>query len=165
MATTIKSAPPKTVDEYIAGFPKNVQSLLQEMRAAIHKAAPAAGEAIKYGIPTFVLNGNLVSIAGYRNHVSLYPAPRAVPEFKEALSKFKGPKSTVQFPLDEPLPLALVTKITKFRLKEDAEKAAIKAVAKEKGYGYVLDSSVGVLLVSPAGDDLLPVVKTKLGLK
>jgi uncharacterized protein YdhG (YjbR/CyaY superfamily) len=126
MATTIKSAPPKTVDEYIAGFPKNVQSLLQEMRAAIHKAAPAAGEAIKYGIPTFVLNGNLVSIAGYRNHVSLYPAPRAVPEFKEALSKFKGPKSTVQFPLDQPLPLGLVSRIVKFLVKRSEERLQTK---------------------------------------
>ena len=126
MATTIKSAPPKTVDEYIAGFPKNVQSLLQEMRAVIHKAAPAARETIKYGIPTFVLNGNLVSIAGYRNHVSLYPAPRAVPEFKEALSKFKGPKSTVQFPLDQPLPLGLVSRIVKFLVKRSEERLQTK---------------------------------------
>ncbi len=118
------------IDEYIAGFPKEVQKLLQEVRTTIKKAAPEAEEAIKYGIPTFVLHGNLVHFGGFKNHIGFYPAPRALEEFKEELSGYKGAKGSVQFPLDEPLPLRLITKIVKYRVAKNKE--AAKAKAKKK---------------------------------
>ncbi len=116
----------ETIDEYIAGFPKNVQKLLKEMRTTIKKAAPKAEEAMKYAIPTFVLKGNLVHFAAYKNHIGFYPAPQGIEEFKKELSKYKGAKGSVQFPLDEPLPLTLVTKIVKFRAAMNLEKAKAK---------------------------------------
>ncbi len=108
-----------TIDEYIAGFPKDVQKILQQIRLAIRKAAPGAEEAISYAIPTFRLNGrNLVHFAGYKGHTSLYPAPREHEAFKKSLASYKGGKGTVQFPLDSPLPVSLIEKIVKFRVKE-----------------------------------------------
>jgi uncharacterized protein YdhG (YjbR/CyaY superfamily) len=116
----------ETIDEYIARFPKDIQKLLKEMRATIHKAAPQAEEAIKYAMPTFVLNGNLVHFAAFKNHIGFYPAPQGIDEFKKELSRYKGAKGSVQFPLDEPLPLSLVTKIVKFRVAENRAKAGAK---------------------------------------
>jgi uncharacterized protein YdhG (YjbR/CyaY superfamily) len=116
----------ETIDEYIAGFPKDIQKLLKEMRATIKKAAPKAEEAIKYAMPTFVLNGNLVHFAAFKNHIGFYPAPQGIEEFKKELSKYKGAKGSVQFPLDQPLPLSLVTKIVKFRVAKNLEKAKKK---------------------------------------
>jgi len=110
------------VDQYITGFPASVQVLLQKIRAVIHKAAPGAEETLGYGIPTFKLNGNLVHFAGYKNHVGFYPAPSAIKAFEKELSRYEGAKGSVQFPLDKPLPLALVTKMVKFRVKENLEK-------------------------------------------
>jgi uncharacterized protein YdhG (YjbR/CyaY superfamily) len=125
MATTMKTAI-TTIDEYIAGFPENVQKLLEKMRLTIRKAAPAAEEKIGYGIPTFTLEGNLVHFGGFKNHIGFYPAPRGLEEFKKELSVYKGAKGSVQFPIDKPLPLALITKIVKFRVKENLEKAKAK---------------------------------------
>ena len=116
----------ETIDEYIAGFPVNIQKLLKEMRATIQKAAPKAEEAIKYAMPTFVLNGNLVHFAAFKNHIGFYPAPQGIEEFKKELSKYKGAKGSVQFPLDEPLPLSLVTRIVKFRVAKNLEKMKSK---------------------------------------
>jgi uncharacterized protein YdhG (YjbR/CyaY superfamily) len=116
----------ETIDEYIAGFPKDIQKLLKEMRAIIKKAAPKAEEAIKYAMPTFVLNGNLVHFAAFKNHIGFYPAPQGIEEFKKELSKYKGAKGSVQFPLDQPLPLSLVTKIVKFRVAKNMLKAEMK---------------------------------------
>lgn len=110
------------VDNYISGFPKEVQDMLEKIRAAIIKAAPAAEETIGYGIPTFKLHGNLVHFAGYKNHVGFYPAPSAIKAFEKELSIYKGAKGSVQFPLDKPLPVALITKIVKFRVKENKMK-------------------------------------------
>ena len=110
------------VDQYISGFPDAVQELLEKMRAAIHKAAPEAEETIGYGIPTFKLNGNLVHFAGHKNHIGFYPAPSAIKAFEKELSRYEGAKGSVQFPLDKPLPLTLVTKIVKFRVKENLDK-------------------------------------------
>jgi len=93
------------------------------MRATIRKAAPQAEEAVKYGIPTFVLNGNLVHFGGYKHHIGFYPAPRALEAFKKELSGYEGSKGTVQFPLDKKLPLGLITRITKYRVKQNLEKA------------------------------------------
>lgn len=116
----------RNIDEYIAGFPENVRQLLEEMRSAIQKAAPQAEEAIKYGIPTFVLNGNLVHFAAYKNHIGFYPAPGGVAEFKKAISPYEAGKGTLRFPLDKKLPLALIGKIVKFRVKKNSETAKSK---------------------------------------
>ena len=109
---------PANIDEYIAGFPSDTQKILQRIRKTIRKAAPDAEEAISYAIPAFKLNGNLIFFAAYKNHISVYPAPRAAAQFKKELAQYEGGKGTVQFPHDQPLPLDLVTKITKFRVKQ-----------------------------------------------
>jgi uncharacterized protein YdhG (YjbR/CyaY superfamily) len=112
----------KTIDEYIKTFPEQVQIILEKMRQTIRKAAPEAEEAISYQIPTFKLNGNLVHFAAFKNHVSFFPTARGVEAFKKELSRFKGSRGTVQFPLDRPIPYDLVRKITVFRRKENLEK-------------------------------------------
>ncbi|MEP6594927.1 MAG: DUF1801 domain-containing protein, partial [Ginsengibacter sp.] len=111
------------IDEYIAGFPKNVQKILEQIRATIKKAAPGVEETISYAIPAFTLNGSyLVYFAGYKNHIGIYPAPRGNEAFKKELSVYKGGKGTVQFPLDKPMPLSLIAKIVKFKAKQSLEK-------------------------------------------
>ena len=107
--------PPETMDEYIAGFPPEVRTLLEAMRRAIRKAAPKAEEAIKYGIPTFVLHGNLVSFSGNKKHIGLYPVPAGAAEFRKDLAPFATGKATGNFPLDKPLPLTLIARIVKYR--------------------------------------------------
>lgn len=116
----------KNIDEYIAAFPPDIRKRLEEMRATIRKAAPEAEEAISYAIPTFKLKGNLVHFAAFKNHIGFYPAPRGIEAFKKELSRYEGGKGTVQFPLDQPLPLALITKIVKFRVKDNLENAKAK---------------------------------------
>jgi len=108
----------KNIDEYLIRFPKEVQQLLKKMRLTIKKAAPKAEEKISYGIPTFTLNGNLVHFAGYKNHIGFYPTPSGITAFKKELSAYKGAKGSVQFPINEPLPLTLVSRIVKFRVKK-----------------------------------------------
>jgi uncharacterized protein YdhG (YjbR/CyaY superfamily) len=117
----------KNIDEYIAQFPKEVQGKLIEMREVIRKAAPKAEEAIKYGIPTYVLHGNLVHFGGFKNHLGFYPAPQGIQEFKKELSAYKGSKGAIQFPYDQPLPKSLITKIVKFRIAKTLEKQKAKA--------------------------------------
>ena len=109
----------KTIDEYVATFPKNVQSILEELRQAIRESAPEAEEAIRYQMPTFRLNGNLVHFAAYKNHIGFYPTPSAIERFKGKLSAFKTSKGAVQFPLNEPIPFALVKEMVRFRVKEN----------------------------------------------
>jgi uncharacterized protein YdhG (YjbR/CyaY superfamily) len=121
----------KDMDDYINSFPKEVQALLQQVRATIKKAAPGVEEKISYGIPAFNLNNRyLVYFAGFKNHISVYPAPRGSEEFKEKLAKYKGGKGTVQFPLNKPLPLGLITQIVKFKVKENKEKNELKSLSK-----------------------------------
>ena len=115
--------PPATIDDYIAGFPKNIQRILVRVRATIRKAAPGARETISYGIPTFRRNGNLVHFAAYKSHIGLYPAPRGNPRFGRELSAYEGGKGTVRFPLDRPIPYGLIARIAKFLSKRDLEKA------------------------------------------
>lgn len=115
-----------TIDEYISSFPKDIQKVLEEIRSAIRKAAPDAVEAISYGIPTFKLNGNLVHFAAFKNHIGFYPTPSGIEEFEKELSVYKQGKGSVQFPLDIPLPLTLITKIVKYRTKKNTEKAKLK---------------------------------------
>jgi uncharacterized protein YdhG (YjbR/CyaY superfamily) len=128
----MKTAPAQTIDEYISGFPKDIQKVLQEIRNTIRKAAPDAEETINYAIPTFKLNGNLVHFAAFQKHIGFYPAPSGIDAFKKELSAYDGAKGSVQFPLDQPIPLALITRIVKFRVKENLEKGAKVKVGKRK---------------------------------
>ena len=111
------------VDAYIAGFPQDVQKTLRKVRQTIRKAAPDAQETISYQIPTFTQKGVLIHFAAFTNHIGLYPAPRGVEKFKDELSAYEGGKGTVRFPLDEPIPFDLITRIVKFRLKNNLERA------------------------------------------
>lgn len=110
----------------MAGFPEEVQALLAKMREVIKKNAPGAEEKIGYGIPTFTLNGNLVHFGAYKQHIGFYPGPSGITAFSDELSKFTMSKGAVQFPLDKPLPVTLIGKIVKFRVKENMEKKAVK---------------------------------------
>ncbi|MBK6324429.1 MAG: DUF1801 domain-containing protein [Chloroflexi bacterium] len=118
---------PKNIDEYIAAFPEDVQVMLAELRATIQAAAPAAEEKISYQMPTFALNGNLVHFAAFKNHIGLYPAPTGMEAFQEELSVYKTGKGSVQFPIDQPLPLDLIRKIVQYRVAENAQRAAAKS--------------------------------------
>lgn len=113
---------PTDIDEYIANFPKDVQNILEELRKTIKKAAPKAEETINYAVPTFTLYGNLVHFAAYKNHIGFYPAPSAIAAFEKELSLYEGAKGSVKFPIAQPLPLDLVGKIVKFRVKENLER-------------------------------------------
>ena len=119
-------AEPKDIDEYIAGFPTEIQERLEKVRKTIRDAAPEAEEAIKYRMPTFVLNGNLVHFAAFKNHIGLYPAPHAIEEFKDELSVYEGAKGTVRFPLGQPIPYELIGRIVKLRVADSLAKAAAK---------------------------------------
>ena len=124
----------KNIDEYIAEFPNDTQKLLKALRDTIRKAAPKAEETIKYAIPTFTFNGNLVHFAGYKNHIGFYPAPMGIEAFKEETAPYEAGKGTLQFSLEEPLPLSLVRKIVKYRVKVNSEKAKtkVKKTARKK---------------------------------
>lgn len=124
MAMMNKTA--KDIESYLIDFPENVQCMLQDIRETIAKAAPKAEESINYGIPTFKLEGNLVHFAGYKKHIGFYPGAGAIIFFEKELAAYKLSKGTVQFPLDKPLPLGLVSKIVKFRVKQNLEKAKTK---------------------------------------
>lgn len=126
---------PETIDDYIAGFPPDVQEILQQIRRTIQAAAPEAGEAIKYQIPTFTLNGNLIHFAAFKNHIGLYPAPRAIEVFKEELAGYEGAKGTVRFPLGEPIPFDLIRRIVEFRVEMSREKPAKARARKQQAGG------------------------------
>ena len=112
-------AKPTTIDAYIAGFPETVQQILEEVRSTVKKAAPEAEETISYAIPTFKLNKKaLVHFAAFQNHIGFYATPTGHEAFEAALSEYKQGKGSVQFPINEPMPLTLITKIVKFRVKE-----------------------------------------------
>ena len=121
-----------TIDEYIAEFPKDVQKILQQLRATIRAAVPDAEETISYQIPTFVLKGNLVHFAAYKSHIGFYPAPSGVKTFSQELSKYETAKGTVKFPIKDPLPLELISNIVKFRAVENLQLAEMKAAKKAK---------------------------------
>lgn len=117
---------PENIDQYITNFPKEVQQILSEVRTTIQKAAPEASEKISYAMPTFYLDGNLVHFAAYKHHIGFYPAPSGLKAFEEEISQYKNSKGAVQFPIDQKMPLALITKIVKFRVEENKLKATIK---------------------------------------
>ena len=121
----------KEVDKYIAGFPEDIQEVLNKVRATIRESAPDAEETINYGIPTFTLMGNLVHFAAFKNHIGFYPTPSGIEKFKKELSVYAGAKGSVKFPLDKPIPYALISKIVKFRVKENLERAETKGKKKK----------------------------------
>lgn len=116
----------ETIDEYIAGFPDDVQAILQKIRITIREAAPDAQETISYRMPTFTLKGNLVHFAAYKKHIGFYPIPTGIEAFQDELSVYKQGKGSVQFPLDQPIPYDLIGRIVAFRVKENLEKASAK---------------------------------------
>ena len=118
-----KSAP-KSVNAYIAQFPKDTQRVMKQVRALIKKAAPKAEERISYGIAGYFLNGMLVYFAAYKKHIGFYPGAEAIAYFKKEVAGYKLSKGTVQLPLDEPIPVGLLTRIVKYRLKMNAAKKA-----------------------------------------
>ena len=113
---------PANINEYIGGFPNDVQEILEKIRETIQKAAPDAKEKISYSMPAFEQNGIVVYFAVFKNHIGLYALPSGHETFKEELSKYKSGKGSVQFPLDQPMPFDLIAKIVKFRVKENLEK-------------------------------------------
>ena len=117
---------PTTIDEYIAQFPDDIQIILQNIRRIVHDAAPEAQEKIAYQMPTFTLNGNLVHFAAFKNHIGFYPTPSGTEKFKKEIASYKAAKGSIQFPLDRPIPYDLITKIVKFRVKENLAKAKKK---------------------------------------
>jgi len=117
---------PRNIDEYIAGFPKDVQAILQKIRLTIRKAAPAGDEAIKYQLPTLTLKGNVVHFGAFKKHIGFYPTSSGTAKFKKELSVYKGAKGSVQFPLDQPIPYSLIGKIVKFRTTENLQRAEAK---------------------------------------
>lgn len=120
-----------SIDEYIATFPKDIQKILQELRATIKAAAPDSEEKISYQMPTFFMNGNLVHFAAFKKHIGFYPTPSGIEAFQKELSVYEGAKGSVQFPIDEPMPLKLISRIVKFRAAENIKKAKIKSVTKK----------------------------------
>lgn len=113
---------PKTIDEYIASFPTEIQEILEQVRQTIKKAAPDAEEKISYAIPTFTLNGNLVHFAAFKNHIGFYAMPSGNEAFQKELVAYKAGKGSIQFPINKPMPLDLIAKIVNFRVKENLEK-------------------------------------------
>lgn len=117
---------PRTIDEYIAAFPPDVQAILEEVRATIRKAAPEATETISYQIPAFTLNGALVYFAAFKNHIGFYPPIRGDAALEKAVARYAGEKGNLRFPLDQPIPYPLIARIVKLRVKQNREKAASK---------------------------------------
>ncbi len=122
----IQKTIPKNIDEYIASFPDHIQERLKRLRMIIKQAAPQAEETISYAMPAFKLDDNLVYFAAFKNHIGFYALPTGNEFFKKELSVYKTGKGSVQFPVDKPLPLELITKIVKFRVKENLERAKNK---------------------------------------
>jgi uncharacterized protein YdhG (YjbR/CyaY superfamily) len=116
----------ETIDEYILQFSPEVQETLKTLRKVIKEAAPSAGEKISYQMPTFVLHGNLVHFAAYKNHIGFYPAPSGIDAFKNELSEYKGAKGSIQFPIEKPLPYELISRMVKYRVAENIKHAEDK---------------------------------------
>ena len=115
---------PADIDEYIAAFPPRVQSILKKIRTTVRRAAPAAEEKISYKLPAFTLNGDLVYFAAFKNHIGLYPPVKGDEKLRTEISRYRGEKGNLRFPLDEPIPYALIGRIVKFRIQEHLARAA-----------------------------------------
>lgn len=122
----MNSEKPVSVSAYIKSFPKDTQVLLLQMQSIIQKTAPKAEEIISYAMPAYKLHGMLVFFAGYKNHIGFYPSGSSIVEFQHKLSDYKFSKGAIQFPLNKPLPIKLITDIVKFRVKENEEKEKVK---------------------------------------
>lgn len=120
---------PQTVDDYLAGFPAEIQAILVQIRSIIRETVPDAEEVISYQMPTYRLNGNLVHFAAFTHHIGFYPTPTGVEAFEKELKPYQHAKGSIRFPLDEPIPYDLIRKIVEFRAKENLDKARHK----EKG--------------------------------
>jgi len=119
------TAKPATIDEYIAGFPEEIRSVLQQVRETIQQAAPEAAETISYGMPAYKFRGKpLVYFAAFKNHLGFYATPAGHEAFAEELSRYKQGKGSVQFPLNQSMPLDLITRMVKFRIMKNLEKGA-----------------------------------------
>ena len=114
---------PMNIDDYISGFPRDIQTILDKIRSTIKKAAPDAEETISYQMPTFTLKGNLVHFAAFNEHIGFYPTPTGTKTFQKELAVYRGGKGSVRFPLDKPIPFALIGQIVKFRVKENLARA------------------------------------------
>lgn len=123
---TDRAATPKDIDQYIAGFPPDIQAILQQIRQTVHEAAPDAQETISYQMPTFTLHGNLVHFAAFSKHIGFYPVPSGIEAFKEELAVYKQGKGSVQFPLNQPIPYDLIRRIVLFRVQENQARAATR---------------------------------------
>ena len=113
---------PKNIDEYIVGFPQDVQEILEKIRSTIKKAAPDAEETISYQMPAFKQNGILVWFAAFKNHIGFFPKVSAIEAFKDELSGYELSKGTIRFPLNKPIPFDLVKRIVMFRVKENLDR-------------------------------------------
>jgi uncharacterized protein YdhG (YjbR/CyaY superfamily) len=127
-----KKAAPKNIDEYIAAFPPEVQSILKKIRQTIRRAAPKAEEKISYRIPAFTLDGDLIYFAAFKSHIGMYPPVDGDEKLSKELARYRGEKGNLKFPLDEPMPFALISRVVKFRVKEHLKKRAISRREKEQ---------------------------------
>lgn len=123
---------PVTIDEYISSFPEDVQHKLTELDETVRKTAPEAIPKISYRMPSYTYKGMLLYFAAFRNHIGFYPFTSAIQAFSKELSGYKCSKGTVQFPIDKPLPLDLIERMTEFRVKENLIKAELKKIKKLK---------------------------------
>ncbi|MEO8610492.1 MAG: DUF1801 domain-containing protein [Chloroflexota bacterium] len=121
-----------SIDEYISTFPEDIQKILETVRATIHAAAPEASEKISYQMPTFDLKGNLVHFAAFKNHIGFYPTPSGTAAFKDEIARYQGDKGSIRFPLDEPMPLDLISRIVNMRVAENLKKAEEKSKKKKQ---------------------------------
>lgn len=128
---------PASIEDYITNFPPTVREYLEQLYSTIREAAPGAEESISYQMPAFKLHGPLIYFAGYDKHIGFYPTPSGIEKFKKELSVYKSSKGAVQFPLDKPLPLKLVSKIVEFRVRENQEKASIKGSKRAKSFKVI----------------------------
>jgi uncharacterized protein YdhG (YjbR/CyaY superfamily) len=120
-----------TIDEYIATFPEEIQKILEQLRTTIRTAAPDAVEKISYQMPTFAQKGDLVHFAAWKNHIGFYPTSSGTQAFQQELSMYEGAKGSVKFPIDQPLPLELISTIVKFRVAENLQRAEMKSKKKK----------------------------------
>ncbi len=126
-----KATPITDVDSYIAAFPKETQKLMKQLRALIKKTVPGAEEIISYQMPAYKFHGRLLYFAAYKNHIGFYPMKSTITRFKKELAGYKGAVGSVQFPLDQSLPIELITRMLKFKAKENQEKAELKMKKKK----------------------------------
>jgi len=126
-------AAPTTIDEYIAGFPPDVQSILRKIRLTVRAAAPQAAEKISYRMPAFAQDGILIYFAAFKKHIGVYPPVRGDEKLNKELARYRGEKGNLRLPLDEPIPYKLISKIVKFKVKAHVAKRAIKAKGDRQG--------------------------------